>query len=184
MEIRRSNLALAWILCLLTCSCVSAPDSYPPPAQFVMPSGPEPPAAMPDAFRPLINMADLDWKSHVLADVLDGPDSEEWRWCRPSPRFRITPNEIQGAQFYMRFIVVADILRKSGAVTVAISINGHELDRPRYVEDGEHEYTRAVPDGWLVANQPVTIALDVTPPLVTASGDKLGILLHSIGFKK
>ena len=68
-------------------------------------------------------------------------------------------------------------------MTIAISINEHELDRLAIKDAGEHEYTHPAPEEWVQPGQPVTIALDVTPPLAT-SGGELGILLHSIGFKK
>ena len=159
------------------------PDSYPLPKQFIMPSGPEPAVAMPDPNRLLIEMADLDWKSHALAGVLDGPDGEEMRWCRPSVRFRLTPKDVQGLSFYMRFILVDDLLRQSGAAALAVSINGRELDRAKLTNGGEQEYRHPVPNDWLAAGQPVTIAVDITPPLATPGGE-LGVLLRSIGFKK
>ncbi len=175
---------------ILTClalslvSCARAPESYPPPAQFVMPPGAEPPVATQDPNRLLIAMADVDWKSYLVSGVIESPDGDDMRWCRPSVRFRLTPNDVQGLQFYMRFILHDLILRKSGSATIAISINGRELDRPRFVNGGEKEYIHPVPDGWLAPGRPVAIALDMDPPLVISAGDQLGILLHSIGFKK
>ena len=171
-------------MCLALGACSRAPDSYPPPVQFVMPSGPEPAAALPGPNRPLLAMADADWKSHVLEGVLDGPDGESFRWCRPVARFRVTPNDVHVLQFYMRFIVVDDALRQTGAVTIAISINGHTLDRPRITTGGEQEYVHDVPQGWLVAREPVTIALDAQPGLVVSPTERLGVLLNSIGFRK
>src|SRR5262249_54219902 len=153
-----------------------APESYSPPVQFSMPPGPEPAVPAPDPNRPLIAMADVDWKSHVLGGVLESPDGDEWRWCRPSARFRLTPDNVRGLPFYMRVILVDDSFRQSGAVTVAISINGHELARPRFANGGQHEYTHPVPEDWLAAGTPAAITLDVSPPLVTSGGDQLGVL--------
>ncbi|HEV2690939.1 MAG TPA: hypothetical protein VGV35_20425 [Bryobacteraceae bacterium] len=139
---------------------------------------------MPEPNRLLIAMADADWKSHVVDGVLNGPDGATYQWTRPTASFRLTPNDVRALQFYMRFTLVDDSFRQTGAVTIAISINGHELDRPRMTNSGEREYVHGVPDGWITAGRPVTIALDVEPALITSRGDKLGVLLHSIGFKK
>ena len=171
------------MLCLALVAC-RGPESYPPPAQFVMPSGPEPPATMPDPNRLLIAMADLDWKSHVIDGVLDGPDSENYRWCHPRALFRLTPTDIRSLVFYTRFILIDAQFRPAGVVTLTISINGHTLDRARFVKSGDQEYLRPVPEGWLTAGEPVIITLDLAPPLPVANGDQLGVLLHSIGFRK
>ena len=176
-----TRLALVPIVCLALIAC-REPESYPPPAQFVMPSGPEPAATMPDPNRPLIAMADLDWKTHVVDGVLDGPDGETFRWCHPKAEFRMAPTDVRGLVFYTRFILVDDQFR-NGAVTLTISINGHTLDRARMAKSGGQEYSRPVPDGWLVAGQPAIITLDLSPWLMS-NGEQLGVLLHSIGFKK
>jgi len=148
-----------------------------------MPSGPEPAPTMPDPDRPMIAMGDLDWKSHVIDGVLDGPDGETYSWCHPKAQFRLTPKDVRGLVFYTRFIVVDAQFRQTGAVTLTISMNGHTLDHARIARGGDQDYERPVPSGWLTAGQPVIITLDLAPPL-SFNGDELGVLLHSVGFKR
>ena len=175
--------AFATVLLLGLCACHSAPDAYPPPAQYVMPSGPEPAAAELAFARPLLAMSDPDIRSHLLADVIAGPEGDEWRWTNAHPKFQVRLAAAEGLDFLMRFRVPRETLVASGPVTITIGLDGHVLDRPRFSSPDEHLYRRPVPPGVLAAGKPLVVALDVDPIWTSPDGTKLGILIHSLGFE-
>lgn len=165
-------------------SCARSPDSYPTPAQYVMPPGPEPPAPPVRRRQPVLAMAEPDVNAHILQDVIEEPDGQDWRWTRQHPKFSLSLKNAGNLNFYMRFAIVQETWRDTGPVTLTIRVNDQILDRPRFEKPGDFEYRRPAPADMLAARNPVVIAVDVDPPWTAPGGGKLGIYLHSIGFEK
>ncbi|MBI3693536.1 MAG: hypothetical protein HY238_01665 [Acidobacteria bacterium] len=178
------NYRIPALLAAALASCVRAPDSYPLPAQYVMPSGPESAAAKLDGPRPLLGMSDPDLESRIVQDVRPAPDGDDWRWTGEHPKFRLTLDDVTNLQFCLDLSMRPETLRDTGPVTLTIRINDALLDRPTFAWPGDQEYARAVPAGVLKGPGDVVVSLDVDRPWMAPDQVKLGIYLRSIGFRK
>src|SRR2546423_2196370 len=163
--------------------CAPAPDSYPPPAQYKMPPGPEPAIPPLDPARALLEMSDADLEAHIVRDIFASHDETGWCWTGEHPAVRLNPGELKDTELYLRFAVPEQTFRVTGPVTVTVRIGDRVLDRFRIDRSREREYRRPVA-AQDVASRPIVLSLDVAPTWISPSdGVRLGVLLHSIGFR-
>lgn len=152
---------------LLGAGCSSLPVSFPPPAQR---------PALED--RHFVMMGDPDAGSFIVQGFRAKSEGE-WRWALDHPVLRFILPDAGLLQFAMDFTLPDATFQATGPVTLAISINGHLLDRPRYDHAGNYHYARAVPDALL--HQPGENLVAIDPDKVAMPG-KLGFVLTRAGF--
>lgn len=174
---------IALLSILILCAC-SHPEAFPPPAQVVMPSGPEPPAASENSARPLLAMSDADADAHILRDVPPARDDPDWRFTGPHPKFRLELHDVSHLVFYVRFFNHREALLARGPVTFAVEINNKQFRSERFSFEGDVEYRHPLPDGFMAKPGPVEISLDISPPWHYPGDGTVGVLLHSIGFQQ
>jgi hypothetical protein len=172
--------ALAAILIL--CSCT--PATYPPPAQAVLPSGPEPPFTPDPAAGLIVAMSDPDADAHILADVFPSDPGSEWRFTGLHPRFRLDVQHASPLYFYLHFSNLDEMLRARGPVTFAIAIDGKRLQAPTFKVSGDLEYRWPVADGWVPNRGSVEISIDISPPWIPSDGTPRGTFLNTVGFEE
>ena len=166
----------------LLAGCTHQPEAYAPPAQIVLPSGPEPLVAV--SSDPLVvAMSDPDASTRIIADVFPAEPGAEWRFTGPHPKFRLQLEHVSPLNFYMRFDNSIESVRDWGPVSFSITINGNSFRSQRF-SSGAQEYRRPVPDSWITKPGPVDIAVDIEPPRRAPNGTPYGIQLHSIGFEE
>lgn len=128
--------------------------------------------------RHFVMMGDPDSDGYIVQGFR--PKSEgEWRWALDHPVLRFILPQAGPLQFTMDFTLPDATFQKTGPVALAISINGHPLDRPRYDHAGNYHYSHAVPDAML--HQPGENLVAIDPDKV-AMPDKLGFVLSRAGF--
>jgi len=168
----------------LMCSSSCTLPSYPPPQQVVMPSGPEASSSDGKSGGLLLNMSDPTANSAILSGVAPEISGGEWRFTGPHARFRLQLRTSGSLNFYMRFFFHEESLRAHGPVSLRIALNGNSFQTYRFIQSGDMEYRKPIPDSWIPGPGPVDIALDVDPPWRLPDGNTVGVLLHSIGFQK
>ena len=163
--------------------CSRQVPSYPPPAQIVLPSGPEPPL-VPDPSRGrLIAMSDPDVDSHILSGVFAADPGAEWRFTGPTAKFRFDVPQTADLIFYMRFYNPADALRARGPMSFSVIVNGNRIASPRYTGSGDQEFRRPIPAGWILKPGPVDVSIEIDPPWHASDGLTYGVMLNSVGFE-
>jgi len=170
-------LALAAALCCLAgCSPVV---EYAPPAQKVMPEGPN---SLRD--RPLLRMRDPDIDHFIIEDLMSYSVGQ-WRWTRQHPRFRIFVADPNGRELYLRFALIDSVFRQTGTMTISMTVNGRALAAAKYNAPGEYEFSRPVPDDLLREHSPAIVGLDIDPVFIgKEDGAILGIYLDTVGLLK
>jgi len=157
----------------------SWPDSYPPPAQIVMPAGAEPAIPAKTGPREFLAMSDPDVDAHILGDVFPPDDNVEWRYTGLHPRFRLDVRDQSRLVFYLRFFNPGDALRERGPVTVTVNINGQKATSQRFAYEADQEMRYRLIPGILTQPGPVEITLDISP-----AWHDYGLMIHSIGFER
>jgi hypothetical protein len=170
------RICLIVVGCLLLGACGSN-LWYPPPAQKVMPSGPEPlPAAS------MLNMGEPSAQGGIIQDVLGPQAGVTWRWTNQHPRFRVWLDPQQKWDFVVRFTLPGAVLKAVGPVTLHMMVNEQELDTRKYDRDQDYRYSKPIPPQMLGSKDSAILGIDIDPIYVApADGMKLGILLEEIG---
>ena len=169
-------------LAFFTTACTTRPQAYAPPAQIVMPAGPEPAASAGNGL--LFAMSDPDANQHILADVFSAGSGEEWRFTGLHSKFRFEISRLSRLGFYMRFYNSAEALAARGPASFSITVNGNRFESPRFIGAGDQEYRRPIPDGWIAHPGVIDVSLDVDRGWRSSDGTTYGILLNSIGFEE
>ena len=152
---------------LLWAGCQSLPVSFAPPSQR--------PALASGHF---VLMGDPAADSFIVQGFRARSEGS-WRWALCHPVLRFLLPEIGPVKFTMDFTLPDGTFRETGPVSLAISVNGHVLDRPRYEHPGDYQYQHPVPEGWLHPNGENRVAID---PDKCATPEKLGFVLARVGF--
>ena len=182
MGIVKLTRSLLPILLLVICASCAKPPSYAPPAQVILPSGPEPASGAAASERLVIAMSDTDVNSHVVSDVFTGLDRAEFRFTGLHPQFQIQVANPKNLDLYVRLFNHDEALRDRGPVHVTATLNGKSFPLPPFDARGDQEFRLPLPDGWLDKPGPVEISLDIDPPWHHPDGNTYGILLNAIGF--
>ncbi|HEV2688502.1 MAG TPA: hypothetical protein VGV35_08100 [Bryobacteraceae bacterium] len=180
----KRNRGLSILLPIFFLAACSHPEAYPPPAQVVLPSGPEPAVAPPTGPRQMVAMSDPDADAHILADVFPANDDPEYRFTGLHPRFRLEVRDPSRLVFYLRFFNAGDALLARGPVSFTVKINGKKFRSQNFVYEGGVEYRHLLPDGTVTQPGSVEVSLDISPPWHYPGDGTLGLMLHTIGFEQ
>ena len=181
----QSSWRIGILIAAISLGACSHPDAYPPPAQIILPSGPEPAVHLTLGPRQLVAMSDPDADKHLLADVYPAGDDPEWRFTGLHPRFRFELQDTSHLWFYLRFFNHVEALRTRGLVSFVVNINGKQIRSPRFAFEGEQEFRYPVPQGAITAPGSVEVSVDVSAGWqFPGSPDLYGLLLHTIGFER
>jgi hypothetical protein len=132
----------------------------------------------------LLRMNDPNLERRILADVGGGDPSSSWRWTHQHPRLKMSV-EPEAWLYHVGFTVPAVVLERVGPVTITFIVNDRVLARHRYTKDSHYELDIPVSDDILRLADPVVFGFDVDPVLIAEDdGEKLGVLLETIGFRK
>ena len=174
----RPQTALLILLAMGLGACTPVLE-YPPPAQKVMPTGEEPLAG-----TGMIVISEMRANTGVVSDVLGADPGNMWRWTNQHPRLRVWVHPSEALNFYVKFTIAGDVLKKVGPQTVRMIVNGQVLDTRTIGTEGEQIFTKRVPPEMLGTNNEVVAGLDIDPVLIASQdGMKLGVLLQEIGLK-
>lgn len=166
-----------WVLALTACTPAL---EYPPPAQKVMPKGPDP---LPGAS--LVHVGDALTDAAIVREVLGGEPGSSWRWTNQHPRLKIWFHPEQSSTFYLRFTVAGVVLKETGPLTIRMIVNDQVLDTRTFDKEREYEYSKPVPAAMLGSNDSAVVGFDIDPIYVSErDGMKLGVLLQDIGLKQ
>ncbi len=144
-----------------------------------MPSGAEPSADV-----RMLRMNDPRAAYSVVGGVLGVGDPEgDYKWTTDCAQFEFSGGDLSHSNLYMHYIANGDTLRETGPLKISIEVDGKPFDSFVQSQDGEHEYRH--PAAGIVSPPGKTLLVTVrfSPPFVAkGDGQKLGILLQSIGF--
>ena len=152
--VHRSQTLLLIPLALGLAGCGSTLE-YPPPAQKVMPTGPEP-LLGPNIAR----MSDLSVDAAVVKDVLKADPGSAWRWTNQHPRLKAWFHPGDPQNFYLRFTLAGVILKKIGPLTIRMIVNDHAFDARRFDKEQEYEYSKLVPAALLGPEDSAIVGFD------------------------
>jgi hypothetical protein len=148
--------------------CAGSP-AYAPPTQV---------SAVPPS-RHIMMAADPEADVLIVADI--GPlEGGRFRWTRKNPAVKLELQQTNGLKLRARFWVAADALKAVGPIGIRYFINGNELARASYSNEGEQVFEQPVDPGLLHtgANE-VRMELDK----IYQRGDaQLGVSLAELGF--
>jgi hypothetical protein len=163
---------------IVLCGCSDSVPAYAPPAQFVMPQGPDPRREV-----RLLAMNDLDAMFSVLEGVPGSGAGAEYKWTADRARFEFRVPSLDHNDLIMRYRLHSDTLKQTGPVRIAIEVDGQPFDSFVRGAAGAFEYLHAADNIPVRVGQPLIVTLTVQPPYI-AKADKarLGILLNVIGF--
>jgi hypothetical protein len=161
---------------VLTVSCVPTPEYYSPPPPHVH-SGADTAVGLLDAY---FRVEDPDAQMFLVKDVeaLEG----SFRWTHAEPEFRFFLNSTAKVKFTMEFSVHDVTFKDTGPLSIALLVNGREIDTVRYDEPGRKLYVKPVPSELLRRNEENRVLVRVLNPWRTGDGAVLGIILHAAGF--
>jgi hypothetical protein len=152
---------------------------YPPPTQKVMPTGEEPPGG-----TNTVVISDRNVNMAVVRDVLGGDPGSPWRWTNQHPRLRVWIQPGDRVNFYVRFTIAGDVVKKVGPQTIRMMVDEQVLDTKTFGTEGEQEYQKPVPPAMLGDRREIIVGMDIDPVFIApADGMKLGVLLQEIGLK-
>src|SRR5215510_9411383 len=144
-------------------ACSRQPNSYPPPAQFVMPSGPEPRVPPQTGERLMLFMSDEDVGSYMTDDIKEGVEGYVYRPVGLHPKFRLNIERVSRFDFYIRFFNHEAALRERGPVSLVIGIRGRYFKTPGFSFGGSQKYRWIIPEGWITEPGPLELSLDIDP---------------------
>ena len=172
----RANLLLLTAVVAWLTACGRYPE-YTVPPQKVMPSDPEPVTGQ------VVKMSDPRVETYFVRDVLDDTPGSRWRWTRSHPRFRLPVDTADHLNFYTRFTVPGPVLAKVPRVCVTFVVNSTQLGSRCYSADASYEFESPVRAD-VFSGATVELGMDIDPVLLTDDGERLGILIQEIGFKR
>ena len=132
----------------------------------------------------MLRMSDPQAAYSVISGVLDvGNPNGDYKWTTDCAQIEFMVGDVSHSHLYMHYIANGDTLRETGPLNISIDINGKPFDSFVQSKDGEHEYRHAA---GAISGQPgktLLVTVRISPPFVAkGDGQKLGILLQSIGF--
>lgn len=165
-------------LCLFVAGCTNIPDTYAPPVQRRPMTGPEP-----SPLTHFIPMNAVNAEAHFVRGVSRHLEAGSWRWVEPRAELMFRLSSTQHLRYVMEFAIPEVTFAQRGPVNVTVCINGHELERQRYVKGGEFRLEKPVPPEWLRTDLHNYVTLEIDKPWVApGDGARLGFILRSAGF--
>lgn len=163
---------------MILAGCTSIPDTYAPPVQRRPMTGPEP-----SPVTHFVSMKDAGAEAHFLSGVSPHLEVGSWRWTEPRAELVFRLSQVRNLRFVMEFAIPEITFAQRGPVSIAISVNGRLLARPRYERGGEFRFEQAVPAEWLRTDMHNHVTLEIDKAWVAPEdGARLGFILKSAGF--
>lgn len=169
-------MAIGCAAVLTLSACQSLPEPYAPPVQR---------QPLPD-FRPyrisaIVNMSDEDASDHFIRDI-SSLGVPSWRWTGKKPTLRVRIRTADRLRYTIDFALPETTLQSTGPVTVSFLVNDRVLGRARYTRAGSQHFEKAIPAGWVAANQDVALGAEIDKLWESPEdGTKLGLVLVRIG---
>lgn len=130
-------------------------------------------------------MSDPAVEAFLLQDVLYAEPHYEWRWTNEHPRVRLWPGEaLRNPEFIAHISIPTDRLQRVGPTTVHYRWGEIVLGSRQFDKSGEYEVSIPIRGVGIATDQAVIAGLDVSPPIVTGDGARLGVILYSIGVRE
>jgi hypothetical protein len=160
------------------CGCNNLPEAYAPPPQRPFFEAPHP------VVRTILNMADVDVESDFVQDISPTLEASTWRWTGKRPTVSVRVGSGQKLKYVMDFAIPGAAFQQTGPVTLSLFVDHLLLGRASYAAPGRYRIEKPVPEGWVPANQEVTVAAEIDKIYKPAPGAKpLGFILVAIGFE-
>ena len=128
-------------------------------------------------------MADRDARTYIVRDIWQSNEGNPWRWAEKRPAIRMHTDTNANLRYVIDFTLPNVTFHETGPVTLTFSVNGHELDRVRYTEDGSKHFEKAIPPEWIVADQWTEVAAEIDKVYVK-DGVTYGFILSTLGLAK
>jgi hypothetical protein len=161
----------------ILCGCSRTPKSYAPPAQFVMPSGPDPVTEV-----RLVTTNHPDAPFSIIDGVLDAGYGWGFKWTLDRAHFQFIAGDLTNNDLLLRYGMDPRTLHDRGPVTITIAINGKTFDIFTEGVEGVHEHRRPADAIKSKDIETLNLSLTVDPPWISPDGKKLGLYLGAIGF--
>lgn len=173
-----------WLLLsagILMASCSSTPVSFTIPAQHQPVEGLFPVSS---EYGEMMRAEQADAALHIVKHVRDF-EGINYRWTLTEPEFRFTLRSIIGKKLYLQFTINDRTFHQTGPVTLIYEVNGKELERVEYTSAGEKLFEKPVPQEWLKEGRENRVLIRVLNPYkMPDSEERLGFLLHAVGFRQ
>ena len=166
----KRRLALACAVVLVEGGCQNMPEAYAPPFQR-----PAVENFHPYRMQAIVSMSDDDAQTHFVQDITSLATSS-WRWTGKKPTVRVKARTGADLRYTIDFVLPEKHFRETGPVNIAFLVNDRVLDRAHYGTAGNQHFEKAIPEGWVIAGQDITVGAEVDK----VSAD-LGIVLARIG---
>ena len=130
-----------------------------------------------------IMMNDDTHKDRILRGVQ--PGDQGWRWTAPSFAVLLDPPAAgKAAYLELDLAVPSELAPSAGAVTLVAKVNGTEVGRKSYGDEGRRVFAARVPDDAL-KRRPATVEFSVDKSATeAASGRAVGVIAVSVGLKE
>jgi hypothetical protein len=126
-------------------------------------------------------MTDPRASEYIVQDVSDTTEGPGYRWAYERPVLRFYRPSAKEVKFSMDFAIPERLLRATGPITLTFKLNGKLLDRVRYAQAGQLQFTHDVPTGAL-KDGINTVAIEPDRVWTTGDGTKLSFVLARAGF--
>ena len=131
----------------------------------------------------IVNMGDPDAPLHFVRDISDGLNGS-WRWAQQRPAIKIRVRSEEKLKYLIDFTLPDVTFKETGPVTITFSVNGHELDRVRYVQQGVQHFEEPVPEEWLIPGEDAVIGAEIDKVWVAREdGARLGFIITRMGLR-
>jgi hypothetical protein len=168
--------SVAVVSALLLPGCGKLPETFPAPAQRAPLE-----AATSGGPGHFVAMSDANAGAYIVQGFRAASEGS-WRWAHEHPVLRFYLPQLERATFTMAFALPEQTFRLTGPVTLTFSINGRVLDRARYDQSGEQQYTHMVPREFLKPDSINLVAIDPDKTAAPNPGERLAFVLVRAGF--
>ena len=167
------------IFLLLAVACSRTPDIYQPPIQ-------RKPLTGPDAhIGQFVNMSDPAADAFIVRDISRTTEAGSWRWAYRHPQLRFYLKGTEKLHFVMDARLAENTFHDTGPVTLAIQINGHDLDKIVFDMPGDRHFDKEVPVSLLQPHSENFVSLETDKQWVSKEdGAVLSFVLTRAGFIK
>jgi hypothetical protein len=126
-------------------------------------------------------MEDADAPVYFVRDIQ--PDLHiNWRWTMQHPAVRIEVRKVEGVKYTIDLALPEVTFKDTGPVTIAFTVNDHQLDRVLYDHAGTYHFEKAVPESWLTLQQEAILGADIDKMWTSPDdGAKFGFIIRRIG---
>lgn len=166
-------------MALMMTGCTPLPDSYPVPEQRPISDGPDP-----EGIRAFLVFDDPRTPAYLIADFLDAPPGQSWRWTGPKPTLRLKTESTDNVRFRARGAFPHQSHQTIMPITLSVFINDKLLDRMTYKAAGDFVFQKEVAPEILLANGENKVRLELDKVFIATDGAKLGMILAELGFEK